>query len=392
MNCFLVDPQGRRIGPYPPEEPRLFLARGLLRPDTAVFVEGWDTAVPAGQLLAAWESGTTSREGIENARGATPGLPFQPPRLMPKAPAEAGVRGSEDPEPPSATRDFLRLAPHLMLPLEDLVRLRWLDNRRIVALAFVGLLPLLLILYLRSSRDVGTALWGMALYSSLLWAMFFYVAFSQPEVRLVRCVVTFAGSALFSIGLVALARFLVPVDWVMVWISSPALLTRWSGHFCGVALIEEAAKLFMLYFLWPRRLPPRVMMFYGLMAGLGFGIYEGVAYQSSQNLRVSFGSGLSPVEGAAVYYLLNILRLTSLPFLHAMWTGIAGYFIGFAGRFPERSGGLVLAAFLVPSLLHATYNTFSESAVGIAVALVTVLALNVYLVKGRDFERVLAPQ
>jgi RsiW-degrading membrane proteinase PrsW (M82 family) len=96
------------------------------------------------------------------------------------------------------------------------------------------------------------------------------------------------------------------------------------------------------------------------------------------------------VEGAAVYYMLNILRLTSLPFLHAMWTGIAGYFVGFAARFPGRRGALLLAAFTVPSLLHATYNAFSSSVVGLTVALVTVLALNLYLVKGRDFERLLA--
>jgi RsiW-degrading membrane proteinase PrsW (M82 family) len=382
MNCFLVDPRGRRIGPYTPEELRLFLARGLIDADTPIARDASDPPRPVSAFLDALE------RGILEGQDAGPGEAgrFAGRASLPRD--QPG--GANHPEAPSATRDFLRLAPHLMMPLEDLVRLRWLDNRRIVALAFVGLLPLLLILHLQSSRDIGAAIWGIALYSSLLWAMFFYVAFSQPEVTLVRCVLTFAGSAIFSIGLVALARFFVPFHWVVAWINSPAALPRWSGHFFGVALIEEASKLFMLYFLWPRRLRPRVTMFYGLMAGLGFGIYEGVAYQSSQNLRVSFGGGLPTVEGAAVYYLLNILRLTSLPFLHAMWTGIAGYFIGFAGRFPERRGGLVLAAFLVPSLLHATYNTFSASLIGVAVALVTVLALNLYLVKGQDFERVLA--
>lgn len=376
MNCFLVDAQGRRIGPYTAEDLRLFLARGLIPADAAVSVEGSEATLPASVLV----------EGTAVVAG-----PGQPPTLRPPA---SSARSADDAwragASPSATRDFLRLAPHLMLPLRDLVRLRWLDNRRIVALAFVGLLPLLLILYLQGSRDIAGAIWGIALYSSLLWAMFFFVAFSQPEVTLVRCLFTFAGSAIFSIGLVALGRYLIPFEWVRAAIASSHFLTRWSGHFLGVALVEEASKLFMLYFLWPHRLRPRAMMFYGLMAGLGFGIYEGVAYQSSRNLHVSFGQGLTTVEGAAVYYLLNILRLTSLPFLHAMWTGIAGYFIGLAGRFPGRPGGLVLAAFLVPSLLHATYNTFSDSALGIAVALVTVLALNVYLVKGPDFERVLA--
>lgn len=276
-----------------------------------------------------------------------------------------------------------------MLPLEDLARLRWLDNQRIAALALVGLLPLFLLFYLQSTGDLGGAIWGIALYSSLLWALFFYVTFAQPEVRIFRCATTFLGSAIFSIGLVALARYVIPFEWVSLWIQAPGLGTRWAGHWVGVALVEEVAKLFMLYFIWALRPRPQVMMFYGLMAGLGFGIYEGVTYQTSQNLRISFPQGEATPDGAAIYHILNILRLTSLPFLHAMWTGIAGYFVGFAAQYPERRGGLLLAALLVPSLLHATYNTFSGSLVGLTVAVLTVVALNLYLAKGRDFERLL---
>jgi hypothetical protein len=33
---------------------------------------------------------------------------------------------------------------------------------------------------------------------------------------------------------------------------------------------------------------------------------------------------------------LNLIRLTTLPFLHAIWTGITGYFIGFARLCPDR--------------------------------------------------------
>lgn len=370
MAFFLVDARGQTVGPYSREELRLFLDRGLVASDTVVM------------------------EDSTNWRGTVRDL-SEPPMLSgvgPRVSASRGLspEGELDAATSSAAADFLRLAPHLMLPIEDLLRLRWLDNRRILALAVVGLLPLFLMVYLQATSDLGGSIWGVALYSSLLWALFFYVTFSQPQVTLFRCVLAYLGSALFSIGLVALARFFIPLEWVGAWITSPGVFTRWTGHLVGVAWIEELAKLFMLYFLWPRRPPPHAMMFYGLMAGLGFGIYEGVAYQSSQNLRISFPEGRPTAEGAAVYYMLNILRLTSLPFLHAMWTGIAGYFIGFAGQYPSRRGGLLLAALVVPSLLHATYNTFSSSVVGLTVALITVLALNLYLAKGRDFEDVLA--
>lgn len=367
MAFFLLDAQGRPVGPYSREELQLFLERGLIDAHAPVVHDGPGPAREVAAMLAEPPAaGPAPRGTSPRADGARP-------------PLERGAGG-----------DFLRLAPHLMLPIEDILRLRWFDNRRILALAVIGLLPLFVLIYLQTTGDLSGSIWGVALYSSLLWALFFYVAFSQPEVTLFQCVSAFVGSAVFSVGLVALAHYILPFRWVLAGIASPNIVTRWSAHLLGVAAVEELAKLFMLYFLWARRLHPRTMMFYGLMAGLGFGIYEGVAYQSSQNLRISFPDGRSTPDGAAVYYMLNILRLTSLPFLHAMWTGIAGYFIGFAGQYPQRRGGLLLAALVVPAVLHGTYNTFSNSLVGLTVAVVTVLALNLYLVKGRDFEAILA--
>ncbi|MBL9138072.1 MAG: PrsW family intramembrane metalloprotease [Verrucomicrobiales bacterium] len=378
MPYFLLDAQGRPVGPYTREELEFFAQRGVVGQDTLVVLDQVENTVPLEKIL--------SLPAPEGDVASNPGLHPETQNLRDAAyrDREPGGRNAS-----TAGGDFLRLAPHLMLPLEDLVRLRWLDNRRILALAGVGLLPLFLLQYLQTTSDLSGAIWGVALYSSLLWALFFYGMFSQPEVTLLRCVSAYLGSAVFSIGLVALARYIIPFEWVVMWISDQNLATRWAGHLVGVAWIEELAKLFTLYFLWARRPHPRTMMFYGLMAGLGFGIYEGVAYQSSQNLRISFPTGRPTADGAGIYYMLNILRLTSLPFLHAMWTGIAGYFIGFASQYPSRRGGLLLTAITVPSLLHATYNTFSDSPIGLTVAVVTVLALNLYLVKDRDFEAVL---
>ncbi|MCC6232751.1 MAG: PrsW family intramembrane metalloprotease [Verrucomicrobiales bacterium] len=372
-SCFLLDAQGRPVGPYSIEDLSLFLQRGMVAQDTPVLVEGSTDTRPLGSLLRP--------EATSAAFRPPPSAPAHRPPLPPGNDGEAGT---------SAGRDFLRLAPHLMLPLEDLARLRAQDSRRILALAVIGLLPLFLVVYLQGTNDLGGAYWGIALYSSLLWALFFHATFSQPAVTLVRCVWAYVGSAVFSVGLVALARYVVPVEWVAVWIQSPSLSTRWAGHLVGVAAIEELSKLFVLYFLAERTTPQRAVLFYGLMAGLGFGIFEGVAYQSSQNLLASFPSGQATAKGAGLYYVLNFLRLTSLPFLHAMWTGIAAYFVGFALHHPSRRGGYLIAALAVPSLLHATYNTFADTLVGVTVALVTVLALNLYLLKGRDFETALA--
>lgn len=386
MRYFLIDSAERRIGPYALEELELFLARGLIEADTLVVAEDEDTPARLDAVLAAGAT-RSARRAAHSSRFALTPTPAHAP--APNSAANPGDTESGHDKPASAAHDFLRLVPHLMLPLRDLRRLPAGENLRILALAFVGLMPLLLMFHLHLTRNLGAAIWGIALYSSLLWALFFYVTFSPIGIHVSRSLLTFAASTVFSISLVALARWVIPFQWVLMWIGSPNLPTRWAGHLVGVAFVEELAKLFPLYFLWPARLRPRAMMFYGLLAGLGFGIYEGVAYQSSYNLQVSFPDGTPTQEGAGVYYMLNILRITSLPFLHAMWTGIAGYFIGLAAQFPHRPGGFLLAALVVPCLLHSTYNTFSTSLAGVVVAFVTVLALNLYVSKGQDFERAL---
>ena len=113
-------------------------------------------------------------------------------------------------------------------------------------------------------------------------------------------------------------------------------------------------------------------------------------YCNRQDSCADAANNRDPAVFAAEYYLLNLVRLTTLPFLHAIWTGMAGYFIGFAEQFPERKRGLIIVAIGVPAFLHGSYNTFSAGAVGLIIALVSVLALNLYLAKSVDFEKLLA--
>src|SRR5947207_1314747 len=132
-----------------------------------------------------------------------------------------------------------------------------------------------------------------------------------------------AGStphSLISVAVLSLVCQIPPLSHRSVWITAPYFLSRFSGFLLGVSLPEETCKVLILYYLWRRLevVPPQTILFYGLISGLGFGIYEGVDYQTRFNW---FFSGFN----AAEYYLLNLIRLTTLPFLHAIWTGIAGY-------------------------------------------------------------------
>ena len=92
------------------------------------------------------------------------------------------------------------------------------------------------------------------------------------------------------------------------------------------------------------------MVFYGLMSGIAFGVFEGVQYQITVNAQQTYD----------VSFFLNIARLTSLPFLHACWCGIAGYFLSFANLYPKYRRGLYTLALCVPAVIHGLYDALSD--------------------------------
>lgn len=142
--------------------------------------------------------------------------------------------------------------------------------------------------------------------------------------------------------------------------------------FFAVGINEEVCKAAIIFWLVKRPgsiLSPQTVVFYGMISGLGFGIYEGVSYQQTINRA----------QGVDAAYFLNVARLTSLPFLHAIWTGIAAYFIAFSALVPNKRHGLWILAIAFPAALHATYNTFGWNIIGLGSGLFSVILLMTYL-------------
>lgn len=247
-------------------------------------------------------------------------------------------------------------------------------------IAAVGLMPLFI---LATFRTIHTAFWAIAIYFSILWGLFFYYLFPTPGVRVSTSLLCFFATGILSISVLLIAYALPPLAWLVQDIGSRSPVNRAVAYIFAVGLPEELCKALALFALLKRADPLSVqlMVFYGLMSGLGFGIYEGVDYQMGRNFRYA--------SGGAEYYLLNLVRVTTLPFLHAMWTGLAGYFIGFAGLYPRRKRRLIFIGIGLPTLLHGLYNTFNQTMIGLGFALLTVLALNLYLARSVEFEEAL---
>lgn len=350
MRYFYQDETGSRLGPYSRDELRQLHLSGVVKFETLITTEGAERIVPFGELWVQWQAASEpSRAVREDVSGGT-------------------------------GEDLRALAPHLILPFKEIRRVDWAKNRKLILIAAIGLAPLFI---LATFGKIQTAFWAMAFYFSGLWALFFYHVFPTTGVRLSTAVLCFFATGVLSISVLLLAYQIPPLFWLVQGIQGKGEFNRVMAYIFGVGLPEELCKALALFALLKKSnpLPPQTMLFYGLISGLGFGIYEGVDYQLDRNFRYASSGG--------EYYLFNLVRVTTLPFLHAMWTGIAGYFIGFAALYPRRQRGLIVIGIGLPTLLHGLYNTFNNTILGLGFALLTVLALNLYLARSVEFEEAL---
>lgn len=268
----------------------------------------------------------------------------------------------------------------LLFPWSTISSFNWIRDRRLIYLAAVGIGPAA---GLAIAPGIWAEYWALALYFSAIWAMFFYYLFKTDQMEPRLCAFCF-----FFTGIVSML-VLLPLQGIPPWSSlyaishSHSFLTQFIGMYFGVGINEELCKAAILFWIVRRPgqlLIPQTVVFYGMISGLGFGIFEGVSYQMN----------LNRAQGVDDAYFLNIARLTSLPFLHALWTGLAGYFISFSALYPKKRYGLWVIAIGMPALLHAIYNTFGWGIIGLGSALLGVILLTTYLASARQMQQQLA--
>lgn len=263
----------------------------------------------------------------------------------------------------------------LLLPKKDFITNDIIKDRRLIYLAAIGLLPAFLITFTFSSM---ITFYVIALYFSAIWGLFFYYLFATKQVKTKETVVIFfltQGTALILVNL----QTFPPFSWLYGLTDSGFILFRFIGFIFGVGFVEETIKaLPLLYLIYRAKEPiiPQTLVFYGLISGIGFGVLEGVIYQTGVNKELNYESA----------FFMNVARLTSLPFLHATWAGIAGYFLAFANILPKYRKGLIFIAIAVPAVLHGIYDVFGWNLIGLATTILSVILLVFYLKKSSDYQ------
>ena len=245
------------------------------------------------------------------------------------------------------------------------------ENAIIYILLAIVLIPVLA-LYTSGVPMLSYSIYG--LYFASIWGLILYkiIATKQTDLKIILIIsITTILSSIFSIEL---------FHQTSIWsvfsklIYSNNIILKFLAMLFGVAILEEALKQVFVYVTIIRDkkvILPRTTILYGMIAGLSFGIFEGIEYQ--MNLNKSFS--------VDVNYFTNIIRITSLPFFHAIWAGIGAYFISLSFIELKYKYSFRIMGLFIPALLHALYNTFGLNVFGIAIIILSSILLTVYLTK-----------
>lgn len=267
------------------------------------------------------------------------------------------------------------IGSELIFPKAALFSKQFLSDTRFMILAIVGLLPMLI---MNIPLGGWFVFYEVSLYFSVIWGLFFYACFKTPQVKLKTTLLVFFLSQAFVfvifdiLGLPGLNPFYGFVE--------AAFPLNILGFTLGVGFTEELVKMIPLIIILKRAkepLIPQTVVFYGLISGIAFGVWEGVQYQTTVNAELEYDAS----------FFLNIARLTSLPFLHACWCGIAAYFLSFAKLYPKYRLGLYTLAITIPALIHGLYDSFASIRfVPLALVFIGLMLLTVYLKQGVNYQ------
>lgn len=285
------------------------------------------------------------------------------------------------------------IGQELIVPSAIFTKEPWKKDKHLFILSLVGL-TLSGLIAIAPLLSAYALFYCIALYFSTIWGLFFYYLFKTEQVKLKTTILLFFATQIitaliffvFNIGALNPFEGLYDTGNVILSLISCIL---------GIGVVEEFIKVlpvFLIIYFSKNVIKPQTAVFYGLMSGIAFGVYEGVNYQLGPNFQMLLENDIS--EAYVFSYLSNIARLTSLPFLHAIWCGIASYFVAFAFLYPRFRIALYSLAIFVPAIIHGLYDYLCFNVpfalATVPVVIIGVVLLMVYLNIRYDFHSKLA--
>ena len=199
------------------------------------------------------------------------------------------------------------------------------------------------------------------LLPSIIWLFFYLKKDAHPESNKMIIKIFFYGmaaaviAAAIEIGIEASAGFFASVS--KIEIDSFSFLTFIMYHLLVIAFIEEATKFFIIRqkVINDKEFDePTDAMLYMIIIALGFAALENLLYLSPLLFPSWFPEAirLSLTQAA----LVTGFRFIGATFLHALASGLVGFFLAYSICFPKRKYLLLIAGIAIASVLHGLFN------------------------------------
>ena len=314
--------------------------------------------------------GGTGPEAIGGFQGGRPPRPAPPASLAaPSPPADWGA-GAPPPGQagPSGTaamprvgvplrlgaaaeaREELASAVQILVPVRSwLTDPGWRQGLRLLVIAY-ALLPLVFLALFASSGNLTTPGWAYSLYIAPLCGVAFWLLIRPPEPHGKR-------ELLIGLGIVI---------WVMIWMSLITININLMFNpkslvgALAVGFNEEITKALPILVaalgllkLRSVKLDVRMWMFLGTIAGLTFGVREASQYTTIAIEHIAAAAVHHSANAAVIGALSFAYRVFVDGFQHAIWAGVAAFFIGIAVNYPRRRVPLILFGVTIAAVLHA---------------------------------------
>jgi protease PrsW len=300
------------------------------------------------------------------------------------APAGAGSRAAH----PAGVGDELVTAFEILIPVKTWLRdARWHQGLRLLVIAY-ALLPLLFLALLSSSSSLGVPGFAYSLYVAPLWAIAFWLLLRPGRIAALEIYIMIAIIIWVTIWLYA----------VTININDHLVNAVRSGNFLAALAVgynEEISKalpillaaLILLKFRGTK-LDVRMWMFLGTISGLTFGILEERLYTEMAIAQVANARAIPQADAGVLDFAF---RVFVDGFEHAVWTGVAAFFIGIAINYPRRRWQLILFGISMVALLHGlndwSVSTFNSYWPGIIIQAISLLLFIGYTLSASSIER-----
>ncbi len=242
-------------------------------------------------------------------------------------------------------------AVHILVPVRSWLKdPGWKQGSRLLVIAY-GLLPSLFVVLFSGTTKTSVPGWAYSLAIAPLWAVAFWLLIKPG--RITRLI------GWLAVGIVAAVLVLLPtltLPWENAFGNTTLAPRSVPPWIYGVGLAEEVTKALpiliaalLLRWVWKITLDVRVWMFLGTISGLTFGVRESVYYTASYLMQGSDKTG----PGFDIRLILSFAERVFVDgFQHAVWAGIAAFFIGMGVNYHRRRIPLILFGITLPAVLH----------------------------------------